>query len=172
MGLIGDMLLLNYFQIWTALRYIIYFWIGMEIRKYGDNTLKRIPIWAWVLIFTALFYFTALLSRFETLPIKIVRLAMQIILHGVGAIMAFLVLQWTAERCRWKNKMFLSLSTKSMTIYLFHQQFIYFTISWLNGAVNPYVNVAINLLGALLVSFAISLILQKWKVTRFLVGEK
>ena len=59
-----------------------------------------------------------------------------------------------------------------MPMYLFHQQIIYFTIYWLNGKVNPYLHAGINFVAALVGSFIISSILMRWKVTRFLIGEK
>lgn len=64
------------------------------------------------------------------------------------------------------------LSKNSMTIYLFHQQIIYFTILWLNGKVNPYVNSFINFVVSLFLSSLISTMLMKFKVTRILIGEK
>ena len=68
--------------------------------------------------------------------------------------------------------MFIFLSKRSMPIYLFHQQVIYFTIIWFNGKVNPYINVAVNFIVAIVLSVIISSILMKFKVTRFLIGEK
>lgn len=59
-----------------------------------------------------------------------------------------------------------------MAIYLFHQQIIYFTIIWLNGKVNPYLNAIVNFIVALVLSSLISTLLMRFKVTRVLIGEK
>ena len=59
-----------------------------------------------------------------------------------------------------------------MPMYLFHQQIIYFTIMIFNGRVNPYINSLLNFVIAIVLSFGISYFMMKFKVTRFLIGEK
>lgn len=92
--------------------------------------------------------------------------------HVFGALMSFFVLQWLATKVNWKNKLFRIFSKQSMAIYLFHQQIIYFTIIWLNGKVNPYLNAIVNFIVALVLSSLISTLLMRFKVTRVLIGEK
>ena len=70
------------------------------------------------------------------------------------------------------SKLFYFIVKQSMPIYLFHQQVIYFFIFWLNGLVNPYINASINFIGAMVVSIIISGTLMRFKLTRFLIGEK
>lgn len=54
-------------------------------------------------------------------------------------------IQWLAEKVNWRNnELFMTLAKQSMTIYLFHQQIIYFTISCFNGKINPYLNVIVK----------------------------
>lgn len=87
--------------------------------------------------------------------------------------MSFFVLQGLAEKVDWRNnKMFMFLSKQSMAIYLFHQQIIYFTISYFNGKINPFSNVLMNFLIAILLSSLIGKFLMRFKCTRVLVGEK
>lgn len=101
------------------------------------------------------------------------RQGMGLLLHIVGALMAFIILQKLGSNIKWKqNKIFVVFSKYSMPIYLFHQQIIYFFIDWLNGAIHPYLHTGINFIGAILISAGISAVLMKWKVTRFLIGEK
>lgn len=57
-------------------------------------------------------------------------------------------------------------------MYLFHQQIIYFVIVALDGKVNPWVNVGMNFIVVVIGSFLISALLMRWKITRFLIGEK
>ena len=59
-----------------------------------------------------------------------------------------------------------------MAMYLFHQQIIHFTISALNGVVNPWINAGVNFVAAIAGSLIISAVLMRWKATRFLIGEK
>ena len=94
-------------------------------------------------------------------------------LHIIGAVMAFVILQKIAGVVKWReNKVFRALAEYSMPMYLFHQQIIYFVIIWLNGSMNPYIHATINFIVAIAGSFAISCVLMKFKVTRFLIGEK
>ena len=65
---------------------------------------------------------------------------------------------------------FNKLSTYSMPMYLFHQQIIYFSITILDGVVNPWINAGVNFIVATVGAYIISAILMKWKITRFLVG--
>lgn len=55
---------------------------------------------------------------------------------------------------------------------LFHQQIIYFTITMLNGVVNPWINAGVKFVAAMVGSYIISAVLMKWKVTRFLVESE
>ena len=57
-------------------------------------------------------------------------------------------------------------------MYLFHQQIIYFSLTILDGVVNPWINAGVNFIVATVGAYIISAILMKWKITRFLVGEK
>lgn len=85
--------------------------------------------------------------------------------------MAFAILQKAANKFK-NNKTILRLSRRSMIIYLYHQQIIYFFIAGLNGKTLPYANAIINFAGTMLITFIISTLLLKFKITRLLVGEK
>lgn len=95
-----------------------------------------------------------------------------VLLHMVGAVGAFVILQKFVNRFLLKNKIVDSLSKHSMVIYLVHQQLIYFSIGWFNGIVPPVVLILINFCFSLAVSLGFSLFMHKTKVTRFLVGSK
>lgn len=58
-----------------------------------------------------------------------------------------------------------------MSIYLFHQQIIYFVILYSNGRINPYLNALLNFIVCSLLSLALSSALYQLKITRFLIGE-
>jgi len=171
-GLAGSTLIPNCFQIWTALQYVVFFWIGFKIRQNGSNLLMRIPSIVWIVSDVVLF---AVIQFIPTtgMIFSVLNLGLTFLLNIVGALMAFIVLQKIANCVNWKeSKVFAFLSARSMPVYLFHQQVIYFTITWLNGAVNPYFNAVVNFAVALVVSLFISSILLKFKSTRFLIGEK
>ena len=94
------------------------------------------------------------------------------LLNVVGACMAFVFLVKIAEYVKWNNKYFQAISKKTMPVYLFHQQIIYFFIYYLNGIVNPFVNATINFCGSMVLSLLIATLLMKFRITRLLIGEK
>ena len=59
-----------------------------------------------------------------------------------------------------------------MPIYLFHQQVVYVLIYCLNGVLDPYIHVGVNIVGTMLVSVLISSVMMRFKWTRILIGEK
>lgn len=172
-GLVGGGVFPNIFCIWTAFTYIPYFILGMKIREKNNCFLYKTPKLIWVIFQIVLFVSGQSISLKEGFIFKVLTLALEYSAHVFGALMAFFLLQWIATKVSWKDsKLFMTISKQSMPIYLFHQQIIYFTIIWLNGKVNPYLNVMINFIVALVLSFLLSCILSSFKWTRILIGEK
>jgi len=172
-GLVGQMVLPNVFQVFRACTYIPLFWLGFKVRQYGSSVLRKIPILVWLVADVLLFAVIQCLSSFDGIIFKLMNLGFEFVLHIVGALMAFVILQKIADKVKWKeNKVFGFLSKNSMPVYLFHQQVIYIFVTWLNGLVNPYLHAGINFVGAMAVSLLISTILMKFKWTRMLIGEK
>ena len=172
-GLVGSTILPNIYQIFTACTYLPLFWLGFKIRQYGSKMLMKIPFLVWVVADVLLFALVQYLSSFDSFLIKLLNLGLTFLLHIIGALMAFVVLQKLATRVNWEeSKVFSLLSKNSMPVYLFHQQIIYVLISLLNGVINPYLHAGINFVGAMVISLLISTLLMKFKWTRFLIGEK
>ena len=171
-GIIGGMVVPNIFMIWTACQYIPLFWLGFKLRQRGTYLIQKIPVCVWIVADLILFAFVQYLGNTELLLLKIVKLGANFVLHVVGALMAFAVLQKVADRTNWNNVLFSFLSKRSMVVYLIHQQVIYFLIHWLNGRVGIGLNVAVNFVGAMGISLAVATVLLKFRITRFLVGEK
>lgn len=156
----------NIYCIFTAFQYLLYFYIGFQIRKYPE---LKSHIIIWCIGAVSLFWISNYLIE---LP-DIMNTFVEIILPLVGAISAFYFLQFMADIFRWKNsRNFGKLSSYSMPMYLFHQQIIYFVIIRFNGKVSPYINAMLNFTIALVGSYIISKILMKYKITKFLIGEK
>lgn len=172
LGLAGKEIMPNIFCIWIACQYIVFFWIGFKIRQYTDIFVRKIPGGAWLAANLFLCAVTQLFLKGDGVIIELLCLVMKFFMYITGALMGFTILQWAVERFRLgENKILKFLSGKSMVIYLFHQQIIYFIISWLDGEVNPYINVIANFLFAIGGSLIISVVLFKFKLTRFLAGE-
>lgn len=176
-GIVGIRILPNVFCIWTACRYVLLFYIGMRIRCKEENG-KKLMIEAvswmiWVIVDIALFVTASLISCQNGVIWRLMSKGLNFVLHIAGAIMAWTTLQTIAFYIHWNDsKIFRTLSSYTMPMYLFHQQIIYFTIQWLNGKVDPWINAGVNFIVSLVASFVISAILMRWKVTSFLIGEK
>lgn len=165
-GMVGSRLVPNYFYFWTGCEYVLFFWIGFIMRKMPEF-FGRIKWYAWLGGF--IIFFVA----GEWSDSGVVHSMLEIAVHIFGSVAAFETLNTLAGRVNLDEKgWFLGLNRKSMPMYLFHQQIIYFTIWWLNGKVNPYLNAGLNFVIATAGSIMISTILMRWKITRFLIGEK
>lgn len=158
----------------SGLQYILFFYIGFMIRKLdlGNKILYKIPSLVYLLIDILLFIGIELIGGHEELIIKIVVLGFSVVLHIIGAVGAFVLLQRFVNRFLQEDKVVGFFSKHSMVIYLVHQQLIYFSIGWFNGVVPPVVLVLINFIFSLTVSTIFSVLMSKTKVTRFLVGSK
>lgn len=176
-GIIGIRIIPNVFCIWTTCQYIVFFYIGMRIRVKSENKenlfTNRIHWLGWLVLDLAIFLLYLWMSAHNGLIMKIMTLGINFLLHIVGAIMAWVILQKIANYIPWRdNRIFEKLSAYSMPMYLFHQQLIYFTIALLDGIVNPWINALINFAVATIGSYFISLFFMRWNITKFLIGEK
>lgn len=172
-GIIGQSLVPNVFQIFRAFMYIPLFLLGFKIRQYGSRCLRKIPIMIWILSDILLFVAVQYLSKMDGIVFKLLKFGFGFALNIIGALMAFVVLQTIAEHIRWKDsKIFDILNKNSMSVYLFHQQIVYVFIYSLNGILRPYIHAGVNFIGAMMISLVISAFLRKFKCTRVLIGEK
>ena len=172
-GLILPRFIPNVFQISTALAYIPLFYIGFKIRQHNSFILRKIPLIVWIAIDILVFALTQYLSSKDGILFTLMHLGSNFILHIVGALMAFIVLQKIADKTNWKkSKIFGYLSKNSMIIYLFHQQVVYISLYSLNNLINPYIHATINFVVSMAVSLLFSFVLMEFKATRILIGEK
>lgn len=172
-GMCGAYILPNIFSIWTACRYVLFFLIGFKLRQHGTEIIKGISLYIWIVADVVTFIITQYLDTADGVVLKFVSKLSELVLYIIGAVMIFVVLLKIAECIEWQdNKWFMYLKKYAMPIYLFHQQVIYFLIEWLNGKVSAILNVMLNFVGALIISIFISCLVMRFKVTRFLVGEK
>ena len=176
-GTVGKQMLPNVFCIWTACQYVSFFFIGIRIRikqEKGDRLFTATIPWTVWIVFDLLLFIGEIVIRNQSGFIwSIIDIMSSFLLHIVGAIMAWSVLQVLACHLDWENsRNFKKLSSYSMPMYLFHQQIIYFCIFVLNGKVNPWINAMFNFIIAIICSFIISAIFMHNRITRFLIGEK
>lgn len=172
-SLFGTSIIPNVFCIWTACRYVVFFLAGFKIRQYGSRILHKIPGVVWLLAHIAIFALWQYTSHMSGSVFKLLNMGLEFAVYMLGAVMAFVVLEKVALRVNWQeNKLCKLFNRNSMTIYLFHQQVIYFLIDPLNGVLNPYIHSAVNLVVAMAISLLISAVLRRFKATRILIGEK
>ena len=173
-GIIGDYLLPNVYQIFTACTYLSFFYLGFKIRQHSDVVEKLGSPLMWVFTDVGLFAVSQIIiNKMEGFIVVPLTYFLNFVLHIVGAIMAFKVLQSLANRINWNNsKAFSVLKDYAMPIYLFHSQVIYITVDLLNGVLNPYIHVIINFFVAMMISLILSFVLKRFKLTKALIGEK
>lgn len=171
-GLVAGKILPNIFCIWTSFRFLTFFIIGMKINEKLDMKLKNISIYFYIVLHTALFIIVTLIASKTGIIYSLLNLGFTYLMNITGSLMAFYVLRDLSTKFDWQNsKSFNKLSDKTMIIYLFHQQVIYFTIILLNGKIPPLLNMLVNFITAMLISYIISVLLLKNKTTRMLIGE-
>ena len=135
--------------------------------------MEKIPWFIWLLADGVVFFLSKETGRRDGIIFILLSQGTNLLLHIIGAVMAFFVLQKVSNIIKWKkSKMFMYFSCHSMPIYLFHQQIIYFFIYYFNGKLHPYINTLINFIGAMLISIIMSDVLMRFKITRFFIGEK
>lgn len=173
-SIIGRHYVSNYFGIWNAFQYMSYFYLGFIIRQHG-NFFKKIHGLLWFFIYGALFIGFSLIRHYlgnESIFLKFMNLGGNYLTTLVGAVMSFTLLQWIASKISWQNALMSLISKRSMGIYLFHQQIIWFCLYLLNSYVNPYLLAPICFILSILVSFGIVSLFLLTKLSRLLIGEK
>lgn len=173
LGMICIRVIPNIFCLWTGLCYFIYFLIGFKFRQYGCGLICKIRSIYLVIIHLLFYCFTVYIHEYGGILYKLLYVGLSLVTQIIGSVMAFVVLGKIANYVDWKSSsLFKTFTSKSMSIYLLHQQIIYFTIYWFNGIVNPYINVVINFVVAIIGSYIIAETMFKFKVLRILMGEK
>lgn len=174
LGTVGSNICPNYYMIWTACRYVLFFGCGFFIRKFKMESLsKKNPLIfasCYCLIF-AIYKITYNVGDVSNIH-KIYSYGIECIFHLVGSITVFFILQRLAEYFNVNGGKSTKLAQYSMPIYLFHEQIIYIVIGLLNGKINIYILSIICFVVSVSGSYIISKVLFKWKFTRILIGEK
>lgn len=159
------------FQIATAVRYMPFYIMGMCFRKWDIQKSKRHVI-TWVLINLVVFSIYYYVSGMNELPYKILSIALLPLVNVLGIIMV-LTLQKTWNNSKiWNTRIYTFLKDNSFTMYLFHQQIVYCSITLLNGRLPSWGVVALNFVISLVISAILSCICNQFSATRFLIGKQ
>lgn len=158
----------NLFNVRTGMQYLFFFYLGFLIRKYRCE--QKLPCALLFFAHVVLFALSLWLENPSGTMMKLVDAGVDLLLHAVSAIMVFGVLQAVLDR--FEHSALTKLSVHSMTIYLIHQQLIYFTNQWFSGTLPPALLVGVNFCAAIAVSVSVSALTQKQPAIRFLFGNK
>ncbi|OUO73437.1 hypothetical protein B5F53_19295 [Blautia sp. An249] len=172
-GTLGGLRIPNYFCIFTSLSYVPFFIIGMKLREKRNWFIRKVSLTIYcvlyIICFMAWSYFADGINSIE----KIIYIGLGLVLHIIGAISIFFLLQRLANIITWeKSKLWGFLSKRSMMVYLYHQQLIYFSILWFNGLVPPFFNFLLNFGVALVGALIISSALLRFRYTRFFFNNR
>lgn len=156
------------FGIFDAMIHFPFFVIGFKIRQYKGLD-KKIPTAISVGIYVAMFAAKCGLAGCEGLCAKALYQAVIFAARISGSFMAWKVLQWAGEKIQWNTKVFSFYLSRSMPVYLLHQQIVYCSL-WLFNGINPLLHVCMNFILALGVSLIVATLMMRTKFTRCLIG--
>lgn len=165
---IGPKLLPNVFQIWTSCRYILFFYLGYWYRK--KRTIKIHPI---SLLIISLTFYSLFFWMLKTNKLFHMQRFFMFFTCVSGAIMvanAFSCISERTIKIVTESQFYLFFKKHSMSIYLFHQQVIYFVVNILNGKVTNIVMITSSFLISISISSIIAIVLSHFSLTRKLFG--
>lgn len=170
-GVIGAAVIDNYFQVFTAFKYLVFFSLGFYSRKIGLDKDKRLFI---ILVPLYIVIFVLYLKcPVPNVLLKFVRIVTYTVCGCIGSILVFHISDFLTTKFRLDNNRFLLvLSSASMPIYLLHQQVIYITIDLFNGYISFVLNILISFVSAIAIPLIIYYILNKYKFGSYLFGSK
>lgn len=170
-GLKANQFFHNIFQICNACKYIPFFYLGFILRKFGIGQLKRIPVTVFIIIDVGLYVLYTWISVM-TVVYQAASSIIYLLLNVVGAVSAFVILERIADRINRSNVIIRFLNAHSMEVYLVHQQIIYFVLTVGNGKICANMLATICFVVAIAVSVFIAVVLNQFKLTRYLISGK
>lgn len=173
-GIILPMHLPNVFQVFTAMRFLLFFYVGYLIRQYSSKTCVKHIGRAGVqcLAMNIILFIIIKALKFDGTVFNIIELVLSNVCQVFGSMAAFFLLSYLANHISWENRFFESLSKVNFTVYLVHQQIIYIFLWYFAKAYNPYIVSMICFIASLSISWIIGIVMNKWKLSQALVGAK
>lgn len=157
------------FQIGASIKFIPYFILGMNFNKYSTYIKAKMKWLVFLMInLTSYFLYCILPDGFLTL--KIIKSILPYFISIAGIFFIISLFNKFQNRKIWRSKIYKFLLNNSFSIYLFHQQIIWWTITIWNGILPPVLLAVMNFGVSLFLSALISVVLNRFKVTRFLIG--
>ena len=161
----------NVFQLRRAAQFLLYFYLGMQLRRLDTRAWYRV---GYVLLALAasvgLFALGQVLSGLSG-PLRYLRLLLAPLGSVSGVLFIWLLVNRTAPAAGTENRFFRFMRGGAFPVYLFHQQFIYLVIMGMNRAsVAPYLLEEAAFAVSLAASLGMYWVLRRWRVTRRMFG--
>lgn len=171
------MVLPDYFQCWTILKSLLFFYFGYAVRQGVFKGLmknaRNIYVYISVCLYSVLIFVDyRYLLQAESLVTKVFSAALDPIITLIG-IATFVALFSRADgSALTKSNLFGSVRQYNFTIYLFHQQLVYIPLTMLPNQTHPVLMAVVCAGFALFGSLGISMVLGRFSATRNLFGLK
>ena len=175
LGVVFERMIPNYFQIWSVMRYLMYFYLGFYLRRFhsiGKYIEQRLYL---VVLLEVLLYGTYLyIGNIGAVGMiyTLIRVLFELLLGICGSLLAFYCFGKLGLGCQnWGVIRFLE--RLSMTIFLIHNQFNFLSMKILHLYVSDVMLlITICFICTSALSIILSSILHHYKITRFLIGEE
>ncbi len=170
-GIIGAKICPNYFQIWTACGYFLFFYLGFSFRKFRFSNIYNIPWFVWLMINLGMFSLNTLcLQNKSNMLFTLISMMTAIIMELAGVLTVVVGISAIKTDKLQKTKLYRYIEKYNFGMYLFHQQIIYISIRYLNGTVPNIIFVILNFISSCVLSAIITWLLSRWKITRMMIG--
>lgn len=172
-GTCFDRLGVQVFQIGTAVKFAMYYYLGVVL-YHTAYTPKKMAVVGSIAASVGLFSLQKMMEPYgdSILLLKVATLFVNYIGTLVSVVMIYSICSAMKPYLAKLNgcKLWSSLQKNSFGIYLFHQQIIYLTIGPLNGRVPPVCQVVVSFAVSLAVSLGIVSLLRRSSIGRKLYG--
>lgn len=162
---------INVFQFAKIAQFVLYFYLGGYIYENRKKISGKQAL-AMTVGGGLLYGIVVCMSMFGPNWLGYVASAISPLVSVMEVGVIYYLCAWAVEKKKIKlnNKVYKLYEENSFGIYLFHQQIIYFTIIFLNGVVHPVIQVILSFTIASIISIAMTVVLRKFRVTRFMFG--
>lgn len=94
----GSHFLPDYFQIWTSLKFLFFFYLGFITRYKAENVFQKIPFWIWILLNVILFAALIISEKQDGTIFKLLSIGVGFLLNIAGTMMVWSTLNLLSTR--------------------------------------------------------------------------
>lgn len=163
----------NYFQIWSATNYILFYYLGYLVRK---GMFKKVFKVHWiiylgvcVLVYSVYYFFT---SYCNGLLLSVINYSLLLLIAVTFTLFLVCVISQNSNKNIQNNKIYKIFEKYNFQIYLFHQQFIYVTVTFLNGKIGNFSLVMCNFIFSIVGALIICILVERVPLGKKIIGIK